>query len=147
MSKSWIDSKSLWRWENFPLICRDVHGWTCILLPYVCLLMVPASRGWQHFFIWSIAWAAATCSHVYNGRGLAVVPLKKSNKKRSLLSAAFLHGSFHLCWMSLNPHGSTVLVRSAAMGEQKGRPCISPEEIKLPPLKHWPTLTTRKVFS
>lgn len=45
--------------------------------------MVLTSRGWQHFFIWSIAWAVATCSGVYNGRGPAVLPLSKKALRKS----------------------------------------------------------------
>lgn len=83
--------------------------------------------------------------------------LEKSNKKKSLLSSAFLHSSSSPV---LNVTKSRGQLHIAALGQQQ-RPagevsshrraprgaCISPGEIKLPPLKHWPTLTTRKVFS
>lgn len=129
---------------------------------HVSLLIVPTSRGWQHFFIWSMAWAVATCSGVYNGRGLAVLPLsKKALRKSHFFPQQSCTAALHLCWISLNADGSStrprrsssspVLGRSAATGEHKGGACISqhvasPEEIKLPPLKHWPTLTARNVF-
>lgn len=142
---------------------RDVHGWTCTFLPHVSLLMVPTSRGWQHFFIWSIAWAVATCSGVYNGRGPALLPLSKTAIRKShFYPQHFLYGSSSSvlnvteCRLQLLMATLEQQQRCAGEGSTTGEHKVglcstqytaSPEEIKLPPLKHWPTLTARKVFS